>query len=121
MAQFHISHPARADLASILATSFERWGEDGSARYAALLTAAMRKVAAAPRGPTTKDRSDLAPGIRSFHVRYVRREHGIGAPVHVLYYRATIDASIEIVRVLHERMDPQRHIHMLRARRARRR
>ena len=124
MAQLRISRPARADLASILATSLERWGEDGRSRYAALLAAAMRKVAADPEGPTTRARTELAPGIRSFHLRQARRAHGVGAPVHVLYYRATVDDSVEIVRVLHERMDPQRHVGtpaIARTRRARRR
>ena len=105
-------------------TSLERWGEAGSARYAGLLAAAMRKVAADPDGPTTRSRTDLAPGLRSFHIRQERREHGVGAPVHVLYYRATADDSVEIVRVLHERMDPQLHIgkpEIARTRRARRR
>jgi toxin ParE1/3/4 len=31
-------------------------------------------------------------------------------PVHVLYYRVAADGVIEIVRVLHERMDPGRHL-----------
>ena len=40
-----ISGPARGDLEHILATSLERWGEAGRARYAALLTTAMRAIA----------------------------------------------------------------------------
>jgi toxin ParE1/3/4 len=31
-------------------------------------------------------------------------------PAHVLYYRALTPDLIEIVRVLHERMDPSRHM-----------
>jgi toxin ParE1/3/4 len=30
--------------------------------------------------------------------------------VHVLYYRVADDGVIEIVRVLHDRMDPRRHL-----------
>lgn len=109
MTRLRVSRLAQADLASILRTSLENWGDRGRARYAALLAAAMERATTDPRGPMTKDRTDLAPGIRSFHIRHLRREHGVGAPVHVLYYRAT-DASIEIVRVLHERTAPQRHL-----------
>jgi toxin ParE1/3/4 len=125
MAQLRISRAAQADLVSILTTSLERWGERGRARYAALLAAAMRKAAADPQGPTTRERTDLGTSIRSFHIRHARREHGVGAPVHVLYYRVTDESSIEIIRVLHERMEPQRHVgtpmRAIRARRARRR
>jgi toxin ParE1/3/4 len=31
-------------------------------------------------------------------------------PVHVLYYRIAQEGVIEIVRVLHEKMDPSRHL-----------
>jgi toxin ParE1/3/4 len=31
-------------------------------------------------------------------------------PVHVLYYRLIRPGLVEIVRVLHERMEPSRHI-----------
>lgn len=110
MARFRLSGPARADLAGILATSLERWGEDGRARYAALLAAAMRSIAAAPEAPATRDRAELVPGVRSFHVRQVRGAHGVKTPVHVLYFRVTSSSVIEIVRVLHERMEPSLHL-----------
>jgi toxin ParE1/3/4 len=73
----------------------------------------MRQVAAEPEGPLTKKRLELRSGIRSFHVRYARRSaEGIGVrrPVHVLYYRVVQEEVIEIVRVLHERMEPSRHL-----------
>jgi toxin ParE1/3/4 len=114
MARFRLSRLAEADLAQILATSEERWGTQGSDRYRSRIGAAIRKVAADPYGPTTRDRSSLSSGIRSFHIRHTRgRSNGPGAkvkrPVHVLYYRAVTPDLIEIVRVLHERMEPSRH------------
>lgn len=113
MARFRFSRPAEADLARILATSEERWGSEGRGRYAALLAAAMRKVAAEPKGPLTRDRHKLFPGVRSFHVRHARSddpEAMVRRPVHVLYYRIVRPGLIEIVRVLHERMESSRHI-----------
>src|SRR5205823_5255287 len=91
MARFRLSLLARADLAQVLATSVERWGIEGKHRYAAVLAAGMRKVAAEPEGPATRDRVELARGIRSFHVRNARvgkAEAQVRKPVHVLYYRA---------------------------------
>ncbi len=113
MARFRLSLLARADLAQILATSVERWGIEGKRRYTAVLAAGMRKVAAEPRGPTTRDRVELSRGIRSFHLRNVRTgrvEAQVRRPVHLLYYRAVGPGLVEIVRVLHERMEPSRHI-----------
>ena len=88
-------------------------GSVGERRYAALIAAAMRKVAAEPEGPATRDRAELRSGIRSFHLRHARTadsEGRVRRPVHVLYYQAAAAGVIEIVRVLHERMEPRRHL-----------
>jgi toxin ParE1/3/4 len=121
MPRFRIAQPAQRDLADILTTSAERWGTDGRRRYAHLLAAAMRAVAANPEGPLTQPRNEVAPGLRSFHVRHARAaQASVKKPVHVLYYRAILPGVIEIVRVLHERMEPSRHFRkVLRVSRAR--
>lgn len=111
MARFRLSAPAQADLGNILATSLDRWGVDGRSRYASLLAAAFRTIADQPTAPTTRARDELFPGLRSFHVRHSRGDHGVRVPVHVVFYRTVGAEVIEIVRVLHERMDPVRHIH----------
>lgn len=113
MARFRLARPAQVDLANIAATSAERWGAEGRQRCAAVLAAAMRQVADQPEGPLTKKRSELRSGIRSFHVRHTRRsaeDATVRRPVHVLYYRIAQEGLIEIVRVLHERMEPSRHL-----------
>jgi toxin ParE1/3/4 len=113
MPPFRLARPAQIDLANILATSADRWGTDGRRRYAAVLADAMRQVAAEPDGPLTRKRPDLRSGIRSFHVRYARRSAEgakVGRPVHVLFYRVAQEGVVEIVRVLHEKMDPSRHL-----------
>lgn len=111
--RFRLSALARADLAAIVSTSDERWGEAARRRYTAQVRSAMLKVAADPHGVMTRDRSDLAPTIRSFHIRHARsldRAVRVQEPVHVLFYRPIQPGLIEIVRVLHERMEPSRHI-----------
>jgi len=113
MARFRLSRPAQADLAHILATSTERWGIEGRRRYAAILAAAIRQLAADPKGPTTRDLAELASGIRSFNVRHAHvndPKAKVRRPVHVVYYRVIASGLIEIVRVLHERMEPSRHV-----------
>lgn len=110
MARFRLSGPAKADLARILAASVARWGAPSRRRYAALLATAMRRIAADPTEPTTADRRELHPRLRSFHIRHARAGEGVKNPVHVLYYREAAPGLIEIVRVLHERMEPSRHM-----------
>jgi toxin ParE1/3/4 len=119
MVRLRISGPAREDLEHILATSLERWGKAGRARYAALLAAAMRAIAHDPEGSTTRTRAELLPGVRSLHIRHARGARGVKDPVHVIFYRVT-DERIEVVRVLHERMEPSLHVERPRTGRRRR-
>jgi toxin ParE1/3/4 len=113
MARYRLTRSARRDIDSILRTSEKRHGREARIRYAALLLAAMRRVAEDPQGRSTSDRSELRPGIRSFHIRHSRdesREAPVANPVHVIFYRAERPGLVEIVRVLHDRMEPIRHI-----------
>lgn len=112
MADFRIARAARRDIRSILAESDLAWGAEASGRYAALLMEAIRRVASDPDGRSTRDRPDLRLGVRSFHIRHVKRNArtAVKKPVHVLLYRRIDHDLIEIVRVLHERMDPARHL-----------
>ena len=113
MARFHISHLARADIDDILATSLALWGSAARRRYAALLRVAMQRAADQPEGPLTRDRSVLLPGLRSFHLRHARHVQPVSdvkQPVHVLYYQVVQPGVVEITRVLHERMEPSRHL-----------
>ncbi len=113
MGLYRLSKPAKADIASVLRKSETMHGVEARMRYRALLAAAIRRVAADPSGLSTVDRSDVLESIRSFHIRHSRnesREAPVGDPVHVIFYRAAEPGLAEIVRALHERMEPNRHI-----------
>ena len=113
MSRFRLSRSAQGDLTHILDISAERWGSDARQRYDALLFDAFEQLAAEPAGPLTRDRTELRTGIRSFHLRHVRRDargERVRQPVHVIFYRARPAGVIEVVRILHERMDPRRHL-----------
>jgi len=107
--RYRLAPAARVDIAAVLRNSETLHGAEARVRYRALLTAALRRIAADPEGRTTIDCSELFAGVRSFHIRHSRnesRESPVGQPVHVIFYRASEPGLVEIVRVLHERMDP---------------
>lgn len=113
MAHYRLSGPAKIDIGFVLRTSETIHGPQARIRYRALLTAAMRRIAVDPTGPPTVGRSELGADIRSFHIRHSRNESSeaaVGDPVHVIFYRAPAAGLVEIVRVLHERMEPSRHV-----------
>jgi toxin ParE1/3/4 len=111
MARVRLAPRAEADLTTILATSGERWGPEAERRYAALIAAAFRRIAAHPHGRNTRARDDLMAGLRSFHIRHAREPKSqIKNPVHIVYYQPAAPDLIEVVRVLHESMEPSRHV-----------
>jgi toxin ParE1/3/4 len=113
VARFRLSEPAKTDIAAVLRTSETMHGAEARLRYRTLLTAAMRRIAADPQGPLSVDRGELFAGVRSYHIRHSRSDSlaaPVGDPVHVIFYRAGEPGVIEIVRVLHERMLPSRHV-----------
>jgi toxin ParE1/3/4 len=113
VARYRLSEPAKSDIASILRASQSMHGGEARIRYRALLTAALRRFAASPEGLSTVDRRALFACLRSFHIRHARaesREAPVGDPVHVIFYRSREPGLIEIVRVLHERMEPGLHL-----------
>jgi toxin ParE1/3/4 len=111
--RYRLSEPAKADIALVLRTSETMHGAEARVRYRALLTAAMRRIATDPQGHSTVDHGELFEGVRSFHIRHSRsdsHEAAVRDPVHVIFYRQREPGFVEIVRVLHERMEPGKHV-----------
>ena len=76
-----------------------------------LIEAAVDIVARAPERSGSRARDALGAGIRSFHVELVARRRG--AASHLLYYVRELSSDqdgIVILRILHEAMEPQRHL-----------
>lgn len=113
MARYRLSEPAKSDLSTVLRASEAMHGVNARTRYRALLSAALRRISSDPFGHSTVDRSELIPGVRSFHIRHGRTssdEARVADPVHVIFYRVVEPGVIEILRLLHERMEPSRHV-----------
>lgn len=105
---------ARMDIREALIWSQERFGERAAARYRNLLKQAIRDIAADPQRPGSRERRDLARGIRTYHLFFsrlrARNDLGVvGKPRHFLVYRCREDA-IDVVRVLHDARDLESHL-----------
>lgn len=87
---------AKRDLVEIARYTLERWGDQQRRRYLAQLDARFRWLA---KNPTL--------GVDSDHVRPGYWRHVEGR--HVIFYRV-LRGQVEIVRVLHVRMLPERHL-----------
>ena len=90
------SPEAQRDLEGIWEYSFNLWGEDQADLYYDELLDRIENLVDNPR--LGKSCDDIRPGYRS-----------IQFALHVVYYRL-MGEDIDIVRVLHERMMPGRHL-----------
>lgn len=112
MAGFRLTHSARDDIASILAWSYEQFGEQAMQRYQALIVAAIRDAAVAGDDPCLIERPELGDGVVSWHLSSSRsRSSGgrVSRPRHFLICR--FDEGVLVIgRVLHDAMDVDRHI-----------
>jgi toxin ParE1/3/4 len=91
-----LSPRAQADIDDIWEYTVERWGVRQAEIYVRLIKAAVEAVGADP-----------GLGQNYDYVRSGYRRYMVGS--HVVLYRVTA-ALIVVVRILHQRMDVERHI-----------
>ena len=96
MSRFRLTVQAEDDLDGIGAYTLVRWGEDQAIRYLTKLDETF--TALARTSSLGKDRDDLRPGL-------------ISCPCnrHMIFFRRGVQGDVEILRILHERMDFERH------------
>src|SRR3979411_1098623 len=94
---------AELDFANIVKWTTENFGARQSRVYQNTLVQAIGELAAGPDVASSKVRDEIMPGLRTVHVaRHGRRGS------YFMMYRVVPKTTIEIVRILHDRMDLQR-------------
>ncbi|MEO8125447.1 MAG: type II toxin-antitoxin system RelE/ParE family toxin [Bryobacteraceae bacterium] len=109
-----LSPESRGDLKETLKWTLAKFGADAALRYENLIVQALRDIEEDRHRPGSLDRSDLQPGVRAYHLSFSRdrARSALGAvhnPRHFVIYRSR-EAKIEILRILHEGRDLQRHL-----------
>lgn len=96
--RYLLSPAARADLEQIWDYTHDRWGADQAEEYLRELQHAIERAATNPRIGRPCD--EIRPGYRK-----------LAAGSHTLFYRLTpAHDVVDVVRVLHQRMDVDRHL-----------
>lgn len=96
MAEYRLSPRAQRDLEGIFDYTVRQWGLAQALRYLDLVESACASLAAAPQ--QSQDCAAIRPGYRRRSV-----EH------HSIYFRRT-SYGVAVIRILHQRMDPARHL-----------
>src|SRR5688572_13547039 len=100
-----LGETAELDFANILKWTAENFGVRQSRIYRDTLVQAVAELANGPDIAGSKARDEIIPGLRTLHVARHRRRGS-----HFLMYREAAERTIEILRILHDRMDFQRHL-----------
>jgi toxin ParE1/3/4 len=95
---------AELDFANIIKCATEHFGSRPSRVYRNTLIQAIGEFAEGPDIVGSKTRDEIMPGLRTLHVAC----HGRRGR-HFLMYRMAAGETIEIIRILHDSMDFQRH------------
>ena len=96
---------AELDFANIINWTTENFGARQARIYRDTLVLAICELANGPDVAGSKVRDEIMPGLRTLHVT----RHG-RCGRHFLLYRTVKGRVIEIGRILHDRMDLQRHL-----------
>lgn len=96
MSIFRLTELAKQDLRSIGRFTEATWGREQRNRYLAKLDTCFQLLAQEPQRGKACD--DIRPGYRKYHVGR-----------HLIFYRQS-SKGIEIIRILHNRMDIEVHL-----------
>lgn len=95
--RYLLSPAAQADLEQIWDYTEDRWGIDQADTYLREIQYVIERVAANPQ--IGRACNEIRRGYRK-----------LSAGSHMVFYRLTVEGVVDIVRVLHQRMDIDRHL-----------
>lgn len=100
-----LSNAAEADFEGILLWTADRFGEEQADLYKGILRSAIASLRAGPSIAGARPRPDIAKGLHSLHAARERNRAR-----HLVLFHIDGEMRIEIVRILHDSMDLQRHL-----------
>ncbi|XBH21575.1 type II toxin-antitoxin system RelE/ParE family toxin [Jonesiaceae bacterium BS-20] len=96
MTNYRLTPAAQRDLSAIWDFTEERWDRHQAEIYLREIQEAVERIASNPER-----------GRPCSHIRHGYRRYSIGS--HLIFY-VERERSIDIIRILHQRMDPTRHM-----------
>jgi toxin ParE1/3/4 len=101
-----LSDAAKQDLRDIVNWTADRFGDDQSRLYAALITETLQDLRSGPNIPGARRYKDIDDRLGTIHISRRRRKGR-----HILLFRThdTERPTITVLRILHDAMDVARH------------
>ncbi len=107
---YRLSAAAETDLEKIARFTVANFGAAQANSYRALILRALESVAENPLRPSSHAHGEIRPGVRSYRIALAGARASMAS--HVLWYLEPAPGAetVFVLRVLHERMDPERHL-----------
>jgi toxin ParE1/3/4 len=111
--KFRLSSAAEADLDNIAKFTVANFGAAQANSYRALILLALESIAEQPLRPSSHAHDEVSTGLRSFRVALAGPRLSMAS--HSLWYLEPAPGAdtVFVVRILHKRMDPERHLSQL--------
>lgn len=103
--RIRLASAAQQDYSQIIEFTIDRFGEQQAALYETLMAEALIDIADDPQCAGSRSRDEILTGLRSYHIAR-RGKRGR----HFILYRVTSEHIIEVVRILYDGMDLEKHI-----------
>ncbi|MFT4875590.1 MAG: toxin ParE1/3/4 [Bacteroidia bacterium] len=94
---YQLSKKAELDLINIWEYTFHKWSKKQADRYIKLLIDEIKFLSKNPK--TGKDQQEIREGYQCTQMKS-----------HLIFYKQKDKTSIEVIRVLHQRMDTDSHL-----------
>ncbi|MFY8094178.1 MAG: type II toxin-antitoxin system RelE/ParE family toxin [Niveispirillum sp.] len=109
MKRYKLAETASVDIKGVADYTADNFGPAMRTTYNDLFRLGVANIVADPlrRGVTVA--SHLGDGIHVYHLRHVQQPR-VKSPRHMIVYRLSASGFITILRVLHDRVDPHRHV-----------
>ena len=106
---------ALEDIDEALFWSASNFGRAAARRYRNPIATAIREIALDPELAGSRELRGIPGGIRLYHISLSRNRAAVDGlivkrPRHFISYRLLDSETVEIVRVLHDSMDVDRHL-----------
>lgn len=115
MRNYRFSISAGEDFVEILSWSAVHFGEAAAKRYKRLISTAIQQICQNPERIGSIALSEFGAGIRAYHLRFSRSAAAkaagsVNRPRHWVVYKVLSHQEIEIVRLVHDSMEFDRHL-----------
>lgn len=109
--RLRLTRQAGNDVEAVLEQTLLEFGPRQVERYAGTISKALEMIAERPDRPSARFRPEIGPNVQAFHLALAAgRQSAASHLVYCMKRRSGQEDEVVVLRLLHERMEPLRHL-----------